>query len=320
MIVETENLLSIFAKDVLNGLTSNPKRLSSKYFYDDIGSQIFQEIMEMPEYYLTDCELEILQEKSGEIFTSLGYQGRFDIIELGAGDGAKTKEFLAHLEQKGVEFDYVPIDISEKALELLVEDLQEYLPKTKIMPLAGDYFRVLQQYDRGEHPALFLFLGSNIGNYETAEAIHLLKMIHSHMRSGDHLLVGFDLKKNPYTVLRAYNDVQGITKRFNLNLLARINRELGANFNIDHFGFYPFYDPRNGEVRSHLFSKVRQTVCFEALDTDITFQKNELIYTELSKKYSPEEIEQLAGRAGFRHQQHFLDSRTFFSDSLWQKT
>ena len=164
-----------------------------------------------------------------------------------------------------------------------------------------------------------MFLGSNIGNYERPEAIHLLQMIHRHMRSGDHLLVGFDLRKNPYTILRAYNDAQGITKRFNLNLLARMNRELGANFQADQFDFYPFYDPRHGEVRSHIFSKAQQTVCFEALDTNIVFQKNELIYTELSKKYNPAEIEDLAALSGFIHQKHFLDSRQFFSDSLWKK-
>ncbi len=319
MTVATDNLLCTFAKDVLEGLSRKPKKLSSKYFYDDTGSGIFQEIMEMPEYYLTDCELEILQQQSGALHYALQYQEGFNIIELGAGDGAKTKEFLSYLVRQKVDITYVPVDISVKALEILEQDLSKEMRSLDIHPLAGDYFEVLEGYDFGNKPALFLFLGSNIGNYEQPEAIGLLKMIRNYMRSGDQLLIGFDLKKNPFTILNAYNDPHGITYRFNMNLLARMNRELGANFAIEQFDFYPFYDPRSGEVRSHLFSKIDQEVWIDSLGQYFHFQKNELIYTELSKKYGLEEIEHLAKQSGFVHKEHFLDSRNYFSDSLWVK-
>lgn len=308
-----------FAKDVLEGLSQQQKRLSSKYFYDDEGSRIFQEIMEMPEYYLTNAEFEILRQQANSLHQALSFGESYSIIELGAGDGSKTKQLLSFLLSLNVDLTYYPIDISAEAVNILRDDLLQEMPQLKIDPLVGDYFKVLNQLKRDDRPALFLFLGSNIGNYEKIDAIQLLKMFGQKMRSGDKMLVGFDLKKNPWRILNAYNDTQGITRRFNLNLLTRMNRELGANFDLKQFDFYPTYDPKKGDVRSYIVSKTKQDVYFEALEQFIPFEKDELIWTELSKKYSLSEIDHLAMQSGFLRQEHFLDSNKDFTDSLWIK-
>lgn len=311
--------LSAFAADVLDGLSASPKHLSSKYFYDDAGSKIFQEIMNMPEYYPTDCETEILQTQAEALVQALGFGSSMSIVELGAGDGAKTVELLHYLLEQGVDVTFRPIDISRKAVELCEQAMHQRLPELKIASLVGDYFKVLSGLNLGEQPALFLFLGGNMGNYEPEEAQHLLWMFQELMREGDKMLIGFDLKKHPHTILRAYNDPHGITARFNLNLLQRINRELGGNFDLGKFDFYPFYDPRTGEVRSWLVSLEAQTVTLKQLETRIHFEANELIATELSKKYGLEEIQALGEASGLHLQQHFLDQRRYFSDSLFEK-
>lgn len=311
--------MTAFEKDVLEGLTAKSKHLSSKYFYDDEGSHIFREIMEMPSYYLTDAELEILTDQAVQIVDACAYPDGFSIVELGAGDGAKTKELLRSIVQRRIPVNYLPVDISQRAMELLEADIRAELPGLEIHPLVGDYFHVLEALDLGERPALFLFLGSNIGNNEEEDAIELMKHFGDFMRPGDKMLIGFDLKKNPYTILEAYNDKEGITRRFNLNLLNRMNRELGANFDLEKFDFYPFYDAFTGEVRSCLVSLEDQEVDIPAIDRSILFEKDELIFTELSKKYSLDEIEAMAEASGFRFQEHFLDSRKYFVDSLWVK-
>lgn len=309
-----------FAEEVAEGLSASPKLLSSKYHYDDEGSRIFQEIMAMPEYYLTNCEMDIMKNRAIEIYEATGFKSHFNIIELGAGDGAKTKEFLRNLLAVNVDFTYVPIDISEEAINLLVESMNQALPNLKMNPQVGDYFEVMDKIEAEENcPNLVLFLGSNIGNFRHEWAIDLLQHINKHMRSGDELIVGFDLMKDPNLIRSAYDDSQGITARFNLNLLTRINRELGGNFNVNKFGFYSFYNPVNGDVRSFLFSKEQQEVEITATDKSFKFEKDEMIWTELSKKYSPSGIEKLGADAGFKFVQHFLDSKQYFSDSLYTK-
>lgn len=309
-----------FAEEVAEGLSASPKFLSSKYHYDDEGSRIFQEIMAMPEYYLTDCEMDIMKNKAIEIYEATGFKSHFNIIELGAGDGLKTKEFLRNLLAIDVDFTYVPIDISEEAINLLVESMKQSLPKLKMNPQVGDYFEVMDKVEAEEAcPNLVLFLGSNIGNFRPEWAIDILQHMNDHMRSRDKLIVGFDLMKDPNLIRAAYDDSQGITARFNLNLLTRINRELGGNFNVSKFGFYSFYNPVNGDVRSFLFSKEQQEVEITATGKSFKFEKDEMIWTELSKKYPLSGIEQLGRNAGFKFEQHFLDSTNYFSDSLYTK-
>ena len=308
-----------FAQDVLAGLTADKKQLSSKYFYDDNGSRIFQEIMNMPEYYLTDAEFEILSMQSKQIINALQFSTPFNIVELGAGDGFKTFKLLEYLVTQNIDFNYVPIDISQQAIDALTQRLRKRLPGLNIKPKVGDYFEILKVNKESSYPSLLLFLGSNIGNYNQTKAIELLKLFNDSMKSGDKLLIGLDLKKNPLVIHKAYFDPHGITKRFNLNLLLRINRELDANFKIDDFDFYCHYNPQTGEVKSYIVSLTKQQVHLKKLRKTINFDYNELIWTELSKKYSLNEISHLATSSNFKIIHNFLDCKHYFTDTLWEK-
>jgi L-histidine N-alpha-methyltransferase len=315
---ETINTFT-FEQDIDEGLTAPLKNISSKYFYDDLGSVIFQDIMKMPEYYPTPCEFEILSIHGEAIIKKLDFKEPFNIIEFGAGDGIKTRQLLKKLVESSVDFTYVPIDISQKAIDELEANMLSHLPDLKIRSLVGNYFSMVEELSALQQPALFLFLGSNIGNYQDQEANDLLEQFNSHMKSGDKLLIGFDLQKNPATIRNAYDDSQGITKAFNMNLLQRINRELGGNFKKEFFDFYSHYNPVNGEVRSYLVSLKQQDVYISKLNKSYPFMQNELIWTELSKKYTIAEIENLADNNGFKLIEHFLDCKHYFTDSLWIK-
>jgi len=308
-----------FTKDIVDGLTAKNKHLPSKYFYDDNGSRIFQEIMNMPEYYPTNAEFEILSMQSKQIIEALKFSRPFNIVELGAGDGFKTFKLLEYLVNNEVDFHYVPIDISQEAIDILTQRLKEKLPALKIDPKVGDYFEILKDNRQSDYPSLLLFLGGNIGNYLEHKAKELLALFHKNMKSGDKLLIGFDLKKNPIIIHNAYYDKHGITKRFNLNLLVRINRALDADFKIDDFDFYCHYNPITGDVKSYIVSLRKQTVHLKAIDKYIHFDYDELIWTELSKKYALKEINDLAEHAKFKVEHNFLDCKHYFTDSLWQK-
>ena len=312
-------VLTPFAEDVLEGFSTEQKTLSSKYFYDDEGSRIFQEIMQLPEYYLTRAEMEIMTLQPAAIAAALPYREPFNIIELGAGDGLKTNELLKFLVEKGVDFTYMPIDISGEAMQQLENKLSESLPELDVRPLIGDYFEVLNALNSEGRPNLYLFMGGNIGNYEREGAIELLRMLEGIMQSNGRLLTGFDLRKNPRVISQSYDDSRGVTRAFNLNLLTRMNRELGANFMLEQFDFYSFYNPYNGEVRSALVSLVEQEVFIKAIDATFHFRQNELIRTELSKKYTLSEIAGLAAESGFVVEKNFFDSQQYFTDSLWVK-
>ncbi len=305
-------------QEVLKGLKATEKYISSKFFYDDSGSKIFQEIMEMPEYYLTNSEHEILATQALEIIRDFDFNQEFNIVELGAGDGSKTYELLKSVLESNKKVTYVPIDISGEAMDQLMNHLNTALPELKITPKVGDYFQVLEgRLDVESNPSVLLFLGSNIGNYSSEKAIALLRLFASNMRQGDCLLLGADLRKNPNTIRNAYFDPHGITRRFNLNLLTRLNVELEANFMLDKFDFYCEYNPINGEVRSYLVSLEAQQV--RIAGTLIEFGKHELIWTELSKKYTLPELEAMAGIVGLQVKQHFIDSKGYFTTSLWVK-
>ncbi|NRB60233.1 MAG: L-histidine N(alpha)-methyltransferase [Winogradskyella sp.] len=312
-------MLDTFAQDVIKGLTAENKFLSSKYFYDDNGSRIFQEIMNMPDYYLTDAEFEILSLQSGKIIDALKFSGPFNIVELGAGDGFKTFKLLEYLVTKEIDFYYVPIDISQEAIDVLNKNLKNRLPSLKIKPKVGDYFEILKDNRKSKYPSLLLFLGSNIGNYPDQKSNELLNLLNKNMKSGDKLLIGFDLKKNPITIHNAYFDKYGITKRFNLNLLLRMNKELGADFKIDDFDFYCHYNPLTGDVKSYIISLRKQIVNIEALKIKVDFEYNELIWTELSRKFAIKDINDMAIQSNFKLNHNFLDCKHYFTDSLWEK-
>lgn len=312
--------LSQFAADVLSGLSSSPRSLSSKYFYDDEGSRLFQEIMRLPEYYLTNCETEIFTTRSDEIHDELvnGSSG-FDIIELGAGDGTKTAILIETFLRRNTDLTYSPIDISQEAVDTLSGKFKVRFPQLRVDSYVGDYFEILSSLSTAKgRRKVILFLGSNIGNFCRDRAIEFFRGLRGSMNAGDLLLVGFDLQKDPGTILRAYDDSAGITARFNLNLLARINRELDADFDPEKFSHYANYSPIDGSARSYLISREKQSVEIKALGRTFDFDQWEAIFMEISQKYSMKMIEDLAAEGGFGIKRNFFDSDLYFCDSLWQ--
>lgn len=309
-----------FAEDVLEGLSAEPKRLSSKYFYDDEGSRLFQEIMKLPEYYLTRSEREIFRKQPKSIFKAFEADKKsFDLIELGAGDGTKTSLLVRHFLKNDADFRYVPIDISSEALDFLTAKFRRDFPDLNIQTEQGDYFKKLATFsEKSEKRKIILFLGSNIGNFSTGQALEFFKGLRRVMNEDDLIFIGFDLHKNPKTILNAYDDSQGITAKFNLNLLKRINRELGADFNIEEFSHYASYHPLERAARSFLISQKEQTVRIENLEKSFEFKKWEPIYMEVSQKYDLETIESLAGESGFEIVRNFFDENKFYTNSLWK--
>ena len=316
----TTTELSQFAEDVLAGLSATPKSLSSKYFYDDEGSRLFQEIMKLPEYYLTGCELDIFSTQTDAIYRSFANgDAAFDLIELGAGDGTKTAVLVDHFLRKGVDISYSPIDISQEALDALTAKFNIEFPALKMSARNGDYFRILESLrnDSGRRKVL-LFLGSNIGNFSRDQSVAFFRSLRDVMSDGDLLFIGFDLQKDPHVIANAYDDAAGVTAKFNLNLLTRINRELGGNFDLEKFTHYANYRPIEGSARSFLVSRERQTVRIGALDREFEFDQWEAVFMEISQKYSIKMIEELTSESGFEVKQNFFDGRKYYCDSLWK--
>lgn len=307
-----------FRQDVIQGLSSHPKTLNSKYFYDATGDRIFQAIMESPDYYLTGCELDIFKDRTAHLAQLLHTnQEPIDIIELGAGDAMKSTHLLKYLTAKNLPFTYIPIDISTHILGVLEDKLYSEIPGIRIEPQQGDYFESLEKATGlTTHRKVLLFLGSNIGNMELQQAAQFCRRIHRAIRPGDLVLIGFDLKKNPLTILQAYQDRAGLTKKFNKNLLTRINRELGGNFDLDQFLHYQNYDPLTGACRSYLISLADQTVRVDGVS--IPFIKNEPIHMEISQKFSPRNISDLARCSGFQRIGTLNDSKQWFVDEVWR--
>ncbi|WP_183562501.1 L-histidine N(alpha)-methyltransferase [Mucilaginibacter sp. SP1R1] len=308
----------LFYDDVIAGLKSTPKRLNSKYFYDANGDKLFQELMNSPEYYPTDCELEIFSEKTAEIGEAIIADGdTFDLIELGAGDATKSTYLLKYLLEKKADFTYLPIDISENVISYLNITLPVTLPRLKITGLNGEYFNMLTKAASiSSRRKVVLFLGSNIGNMAVNDAIEFCKELRRHLSAGDMALIGMDLKKDPKIVLAAYNDKEGITKRFNLNLLERINRELNSNFDITKFDHYPTYDPESGACKSYLISLEDQQVTINGKET-FAFLKDEYIYMEISQKFTIMQTDQIAINTGFAPIGQFFDTKKWFIDAIW---
>lgn len=287
------------ANDVIEGLGAQQKFLPSKWFYDDAGSQLFQQIMALPEYYLTRAELAILRNKAEDLAKWITPDALpVDLIELGSGDGAKTVALCDALMRRGARCSYHPIDVSEHALAELQQRFRSELPALPLHPILGDYF----EHWPGTPPShrqVVMLLGSNLGNLNHEQSVHLLERIRSRLLAGDVLLLGLDLKKDPSMILAAYNDAQGVTAAFNMNLLRRLNRELEMDFDIEQFAHYATYSPLDGAARSFLVSKRRQVVRSRALKREFSFARGETIYTEQSQKYSCEAIEHLAAASGF---------------------
>ncbi len=305
-----------FAQHVASGLDQHPKKLSSQYFYDARGDKLFQQIMALPEYYLTRTEFDILQNNKKEILASM--HNGFNLVEWGVGDGKKSGILLDYLYENSIDFTYYPNDISSNALLGLKRSVQEKWPGIRVEPIQGNYFELLKApiWNR-EKPTLMLYLGANIGNFNPDLTKRLLTSMRNSMGADDKLLIGFDLKKDPEIILSAYNDSEGVTRQFNLNLLERINRELDANFDLEAFKHWPVYDPESGYCKSYLVSTCAQQVWVGALGKAISFEPAETIFTEVSRKYSLTQIQDLAMENNFTQEKIFIDGKHLFTDVLW---
>lgn len=316
-----ENLTAIetsFLNDTIAGLRANPKFMHAKYFYDERGDYIFQQIMKMDEYYLTKAEMDIFLNQAGQIAELIrDADTPFDLIELGAGDATKSIHLLKELVKENLDFSYLPIDISAHVISYLENNLPGQLPGLDIKGLNGDYLEMLQQATTlSDRRKVVLFMGANIGNMSVDEAAHFLVSMRKLLKEEDLLIIGFDLKKNPKQILAAYNDSKGITTAFNLNLLERINRELGGDFEPANFEHYASYDPESGACKSYLVSLKDQTVHIGNA-ASVEFVKDECIHMEISQKYALPDIEMLAGSAGFVNKHYFFDTNRYFVDAVW---
>ncbi len=308
-----------FAASVLEGLSADPKWLSSRYFYDDEGSRLFMEIMKLPEYYLTRAELEIFTDGSTKIYDAFADgKGSFDLVELGAGDGTKTAVLIEEFLKHSPDMRYSAIDISQEACDALSQKFRGKFPELNIEMLAGDYFKTLDSLSGTNRRKVILFLGSNIGNFRHADSVKFFRSLRDVMKPDDMLFVGFDLQKDPRIIVNAYDDPKGVTAAFNLNLLTRINRELGGHFNIDDFSHYAVYRPIEGAARSFLMSRKKQTVRIDAFERSFDFGAWEPIFMEISQKYNYDMIAELASESGFDIAETFYDSRRYYCDSLWK--
>ena len=311
---------SEFQEEVYEGLTAFPKYLSSKYFYDKKGDKLFQQIMELPEYYLTGCEFQILSKYTSEIVEKFKSSSGFDLIELGAGDGKKTKLLLEELMSNNLNFSYKPIDISQNVLDELQESVKSLWPKIDIEPQQGTYFKVLEKIAQyTQRKKVILVLGSNIGNLSHPQAIDFLRNIQNSMHKDDLLFMGVDQKKDPATILKAYNDSAGVTEAFNKNLLDRINNEMDANFEPDNFIHWPTYDPESGTTKSFLVSNQNQEVAINKLNLTVSFEKWESIQTEISQKYDDSVINWLAEEANLKVVDQYEDDQGYFKDYIFKK-
>lgn len=308
-----------FKKEISQGLSRARKQIPSKYFYDQEGSELFNRITRHPDYYLTQCEIEILTQNKNALSRLMSNQA-FNLIELGPGEGIKTKILIEQFLRDALNFTYMPIDISTQYLRCLMNQFNQTLPHLKLAPIHSDYFQGLEWLSK--HSArrnIVLFLGSSIGNMDAAETRLFLSHLWQALNHGDYVLMGFDLRKDINVLMRAYNDSSGITRDFNLNLLKRINRDLDAHFVLDKFCHYATYNVYSGAMESYLMSLENQTVYIDALKQAYGFEAMEAVHVEYSHKYLLSQIEELARLNGFQKINHFLDSRHYFVDSLWLK-
>jgi len=305
-----------FLAEVRAGLSRHPRSIPSKYFYDARGSRLFQWISRLPDYYLTRVEREILDQHGEAILAPLR-GGACTVVDLGAGDGHKTLQLLRRLVQAGPGATYAPVDLSGAALDEVAARVRAELPGVAVRPVRATYSRALRLLADAPElgPKLVLFLGSSIGNFEHGAARAFLRELRGALRPGDHLLVGFDLVK-PLTLLqRAYDDPQGVTRAFNLNLLTRLNRELGADFDLSAFQHVATWDPERPAMESWLESACAQNVRMGG--RLVQFAPGERIQTEISCKYSEAQVTEFAADAGFSEVGRFRDRDRWFVDVLW---
>ncbi|MBA2650499.1 MAG: L-histidine N(alpha)-methyltransferase [Legionella sp.] len=307
-----------FESDVKVGLTATPKKISSKYLYDEKGSELYNLITRHPEYYLTGCELEIIENNKAEL-THLIKDEAFNLIELGPGEGIKSFILLKQLLKESKNVTYFIIDISRKYIDYLSTRFLTLLPDLKISPIYEEFNEGLHQLKlHSKTKNLVLFLGSSIGNFNVKETIHFLKSIHEDLNTGDYLLIGFDLRKDINLLYKAYQDSDGLTSEFNLNLLTRMNKELKTNFKMNQFKHHAFYNDTTHAMESYLISLKQQEVYSKVMNQTFYFDENEPIQLECSFKYTLSQIQQFAEDTDFNLIKNFEDSKKYFILSLWQ--
>lgn len=314
-----EDTRTSFSKDLRLGLAAQPKQLPPKYFYDELGSQLFEAICLLPEYYPTRAENEILTRHADEIANALDCSP-VSLLELGSGSAVKTKRLIEALLRRQDDLLYIPVDISQSALEQSARVLLQSYPNLRVTAYASDYYTALARVsetkdDRG--CTLALFLGSNIGNFDTEEAQKFLRSLRSVLRRGDALLIGADLKKHPAVLEAAYDDALGITAAFNLNLLARINREFDADFDLRAFKHVAVYNEPLGRIEMYIESLRAQMVHIRQLGIEASFEPGERIHTENSYKYTVAELSSLATSTGWTLGETWLDGAERFSSNLF---
>ncbi|HJX28693.1 MAG TPA: L-histidine N(alpha)-methyltransferase [Thermoanaerobaculia bacterium] len=307
-----------FADDVRRGLTTTPKVLYPRYFYDRLGSLLFEAICELPEYYPTRAETEIFERHAAEIVQEI--DGRVRLVELGSGDGRKTRLLIEALVACQGRLEYLPIDVSRSALEQSAERLLQVFPELSVTAFVADYQAGLRAI-RGELVpsglrTLALFLGSTIGNLDPADRVELLRGIRGVLRPGDSLLLGVDLRKSPDILLPAYDDALGVTAAFNLNVLLRVNQELGGGFDLAAFRHQARWNDELSRIEMHLESLAEQTVPIRSLGVDVRFAAGETIHTESSYKFDLGQVEEMAAASGFAVRRTWLDVRGWFVSSL----
>src|ERR1041384_696529 len=327
----TVDARATFTADVRRGLQAQPKQLFPKYFYDELGSLLFDAICLLPEYYLTRAEHEILTRHADEIVVAVG-SDKITLLEFGSGSALKTRHLIEALLKRQTQLVYRPIDISAPALETSARVLLQSYPALRIEAYASDYDTALAHLRvaaerNGIHATeqaaattdartLALFLGSNIGNFDRADAEKFLRRLRAVLSTNDALLLGADLKKDPARLVAAYDDSLGITAAFNLNLHARLNREFGASFDPRAFRHVALYNEAHGRIELYLESRRAQVVQLPALDLEIAFAVGERMHTENSYKYDLTELDELAGRSGFARTRTWTDEAGQFSSNL----
>lgn len=303
-----------FAEDVRAGLTAHPKVLYPKYFYDELGSRLFEAITALPEYYPTRTEAGILREHAGEIAGFL--KGPVRLVELGSGDGQKTRLLLEALIARQGGLEYLPIDISAAAVEASARVLLAAYPDLRVTAYVGEYQQALRTVQPSSDRTLVLFLGSTLGNLDPADRLPLLRDVRALLTPGEAFLLGVDLKKSEDVLIPAYDDPLGVTAAFNLNLLGRINRELGGAFDLTSFRHRALYNREAGRIEMHLESRCAQTVAIRSLGIEIPFETGETIHTESSYKFDLDQVAALARETGFELRRTWTDSGRRFSSNL----
>ncbi|HEY4930711.1 MAG TPA: L-histidine N(alpha)-methyltransferase [Terriglobales bacterium] len=302
------------ASAVREGLSATPKWLPAKLFYDAAGSELFEQITELPEYYLTRTERAIFESYAPEILQAAGQS--LTLVELGAGTAAKTCILIEELLRRQPRALFYPIDVSPSALQEAATQLGRQFPQLRVSPIIADYTGGVEALNRISGRKLVLYIGSSIGNFEPDESVRVLRRIRRTLRAGDALLLGADLVKSPKILIPAYDDSQGVTAAFNKNVLARINRELEANFNLDTFRHVALWNRRCSRMEMHLESVTVQQVFVPLLDMDIDFAAGERIHTENSYKYTAEMIESILRDSGFKLERSWHDRQKWFGVHL----